>query len=367
MSLPKDDAATLSARWTEDVLLKRDVFSTVERGRFRDDAGEVDAVLRRLDQVPPWSYPLARHLFARERRALALARDLDVGPKLLWAGRQALVRGFIDGVALHLAKPHGDLAYFQSAKLALRKLHRAGICHNDLAKEQNWLRGSDGRAYVTDFQLAACFKTRSRLFRIAAYEDLRHLLKHKRSYAPSALTPMERKILARKSFVASIWLMTGKKVYQAITRGLFNFTDREGGGRRLVNDAPVLIELIRKNPDVRDTAIVAFADRRTGVGLYAFVEADKVALEKQLRSELAAAKGVKPPEHIQVVHALPRDAAGKPRTEILQLVAMNQLDLIEPLITSEVDRAFMKDILESRKNLRDRFNFESADMDRPSN
>jgi hypothetical protein len=367
MSLPKDDAAILSARWTEGVLLKRDVFSTVERGRFRDDAGEVDAVLRRLDQVPLWSYPLARHLFARERRALTLARDLDVGPKLLWAGRQALVRGFIDGVALHLAKPHGDLAYFRSAKLALRELHRAGICHNDLAKEQNWLRGSDGRAYVTDFQLAACFKTRSRLFRIAAYEDLRHLLKHKRSYAPQALTPMERKILARKSFVASIWLKTGKKVYQAITRGLFNFTDREGGGRRLVNDAPVLIELIRKNPDVRDTAIVAFADRRTGVGLYAFVEADEVALEKQLRSELSSVKGVKPPEHIQVVHALPRDAAGKPRTEILQLVAMNQVDLIEPLIKNEVDRAFLKDILESRKNLRDRFNFESADMDRPSN
>ena len=362
MSLPKDDAAILSARWSEGVLLKRDVFSTVERGRFRQDTGEVDAVLRRLDQVPVWSYPLARHLFARERRALALARDLDVGPKLLWAGRQALVRGFIDGVALHLAKPHGDLAYFRSAKLALRKLHRAGICHNDLAKEQNWLRGSDGRAYVTDFQLAACFKTRSRLFRIAAYEDLRHLLKHKRSYAADALTPMERKILARKSFVASIWLMTGKKVYQAITRGLFNFTDREGGGRRLVNDAPVLIDLIRKNPAVRDTAIVAFADRRTGVGLYAFVEADEVALEKQLRSDLAAAKGVRPPEHIQVVHALPRDAAGKPRTEILQLVAMNQLDLIEPLITSEVDRAFMKDILESRKNLRDRFNFESSEL-----
>src|SRR5205807_9140123 len=192
-----------------------------------------------------------------------------------------------------------------------------------------WLRGSDGRAYLTDFQLAACFTTRSRLFRIAAYEDLRHLLKHKRSYAPDALTPRERKILARKSFVASIWLATGKKVYRAITRGLFNFTDREGGGRRLVNDAPVLSDLIRKNPAVHDTAIVAFADRRTGVGLYAFVEAGQAGLEAQLRDELAAAKGPKPPEHIQVVQALPRDAARKPRTEILQLVAMNQLDLIE--------------------------------------
>jgi len=359
MSLPKDEAATLSARWIEGVLLKRDVFSTVERGRFLIDSGEVDAVLRRLDQVPWWSVGLARHLFARERKALTLAKGLNVGPELLWAGRRALVRGFIDGVALHLAKPHGDVAYFRSAKAALRRLHRAGICHNDLAKEQNWLRGADGRCYLTDFQLAACFKTRSRLFRIAAYEDLRHMLKHKRSYAPEALTPMERKILARKSAVARLWLMTGKKVYRAITRGIFNFTDREGGGRRLVNDVPVLVDLIRKNPEVRDTAIVAFADRKTGVGLYAFVEADKAALEGQLRRELAAAKGPKPPEHIQVVHALPRDAAGKPRTEILQLVAMNQLDLIEPMMNNDVDRAFLKDILEQRKNLRDRFNFEA--------
>jgi len=125
--------------------------------------------------------------------------------------------------------PWATSAYFRSAKQALRRLHRAGICHNDLAKEQNWLRGSDGRAYLTDFQLAACFKTRSRLFRTAAYEDLRHLLKHKRSYAPDALTASERKILARKSLVASVWLATGKKVYRAVTRGLFNFTDREGG------------------------------------------------------------------------------------------------------------------------------------------
>jgi len=362
MRPPKDDAEVLSARWIEGVLLKRDVFSTVERGRFRYEGSEVDAVLRRLDAVPWWSYVPARHLFSREKRALDLAKGLGVGPELLWAGQRALVRGFIDGVALHLAKPHGDLAYFRSAKAALHRLHRARICHNDLAKEQNWLVARGSRAYLTDFQLAACFGTRSRLFRIAAYEDLRHLLKHKRTYVPDALTPKERKILARKSLVASLWLMTGKKVYRAITRGLFNFTDREGGGRRLVNDAPVLADIIRRNPDVRDTAIVAFADRRTGVGLYAFVEADKATLERQLRNQLAAAKGPKPPEHIQVVHALPRDAAGKPRTEILQLVAMNQLDLIEPMMANDTDRAFLKDILEQRKNLRDRFNFETGDL-----
>src|SRR6266700_5764636 len=117
MNLPEDDAAILKARWSEGVLLKRDVFSTVERGRYRSETGEVDAVLRRLDEVPWWSFIPARHLFARERRALALAKGLHVGPELLWAGRQALVRGFIDGVALHLAKPTGDAGYFRSAKL----------------------------------------------------------------------------------------------------------------------------------------------------------------------------------------------------------------------------------------------------------
>ena len=66
------------------------------------------------------------------------------GPNCCGRAGSALVRGFIDGVALHLAKPHGDVAYFRSAKVALRRLHRAGICHNDLAKEQNWLRGRDG-------------------------------------------------------------------------------------------------------------------------------------------------------------------------------------------------------------------------------
>ena len=172
---------------------------------------------------------------------------------------------------------------------------------------------------------------------------------------------MERRILARKSAPARLWLMTGKKVYKAITRGVFNFTDREGGGRRLVNDAPVIRDVMLAHPDVRDVAIVAFADRRSGVGLYAFAESDRGDFEAALRDRLSAANAPKAPEHIQIVPRLPRDAGGKPRTEILQLVAMNQVDLIDPLLESDADRALMRPILDARKNLRDRFNFESAD------
>src|SRR5262249_4697810 len=88
----------IAGRWTPGIVLKRDLFSTVERGRFATAGGEVEAVLRRIDEVPRWTLAVARHLFARERRALANAGQLGVAPPLLFAGREVLVRGWIDGV-----------------------------------------------------------------------------------------------------------------------------------------------------------------------------------------------------------------------------------------------------------------------------
>jgi hypothetical protein len=339
----------LAGRWHSGVILKRDVFSTIERGRFRTEEGDVDAVLRRLDEVPWWSRPLAYALFRRERRALGIARPLGVAPPLLFDGRRFLVRGWIDGVPLHIAKPHGDGAYFRSAKAALRALHRAGIAHNDLAKEQNWLF-ANSRAFLTDFQLAACFRRRGFVFRLARYEDLRHLLKHKRRYVPDALTSAERRVLARKTLITRIWMATGKKVYYAITRGL-NFTDREGRGLRFVHEAPQIAAKLRSHPNVRDVTIVPYPDRRTGTGLYAFVEA--TASDVELLDFLGAAQ----PEHLQIVDALPRNALGEVRSEILELVAMNQLDLIDPLVKTDAERAIVGRIVSERRNLRDRFAF----------
>jgi hypothetical protein len=353
MALPQD----IAGRWRTSTVLKRDLLSTVERGRLVGDDGATEAVLRRIDEVPWWSFVLAYHLLARERRALARAGTLGIAPPLLLAGKRALVRGWIDGLPLHIAKPHGDVTFFRSAKAALHKLHRAGICHNDLAKEQNWLRGTDGQAYLTDFQLAMCFVRRGKLFRIAAYEDLRHLLKHKRRYAPDALTAAERRILARKSLPTRIWMATGKRIYYWVTRDLLHFTDREGGGPRLVHDAPRIAARLNAHPQVRETVVVAYPDRRAGTGLYAFVEGSAELNEQSLRQLLAADTAAKPPEHLQVIAELPRRASGEVRSEILQLVAMNQLDLIDPLIADEHERTLVAGIVAERRNLRDRFAF----------
>jgi hypothetical protein len=138
---------------------------------------------------------------------------------------------------------------------------------------------------------------------------------------------------------------------------LFNFTDREGGGPRLVNDAPLIAARLREHPAVRDVAIVAFPDRRAGTGLYAFVEAAPGLAERELRDFLTAKKGPAAPEHVQISAALPRNAAGAVRTEVLQLIAMNQVELIDNLVASDSERAVIARIVAERRNLRDRFAF----------
>lgn len=345
----------LQGRFRAGVVLKQDVFSTVERGHYRLPEGDAEAVLRRIDLVPWWSFGIARHFLHREARALAIAGALGIAPRLLFEGRRSLVRSWIEALPLQIARPHDDLGYFRSAKAALRALHRQRVTHNDLAKEQNWLRTPDGRAALTDFQLATHFSRRHALFRLAAYEDLRHLLKHKRRYAPGSITASERRILARKSWPTRIWMATGKRVYYWVTRGILNFTDREGGGPRLVNDAPVLTAHLKAHPGVRDAAIVAFPDRRTGTGLYAFVEAGQADNDGLIAA--LSRSDVKAPERLQVVPALPRRSDGAIRTDILQLVAMNQIDLIDPLIADDAERQVVARIVAERQNLRDRFAF----------
>jgi hypothetical protein len=342
----------LAGRWQTSVVLKRDVFSTVERGIFRGDGGDVPAVLRRLDQVPWWSKPLARHLFNRERRALASATPLGIAPPLIYADDRRLVRGYLPGSALKIAQPFGDRAYFRSARAALRALHRAGISHNDLAKEQNWLRSPDGRAFLLDFQLASVFRRRSWLFRMAAYEDLRHFLKHKRRYIPDAVTPAERRVLARKSLPTRIWMMTGKKIYMVITRGLLGFIDSEGGGARLAYDAPAIEAALKTFAHVRDAAVLDFPDRKSATGLYAFVEADAPLPEDDIRKQLVSAVGAERlPEFIQIADALPRRKDGVVRRDILRLISTNQVDLIEPLIASKQEWRITHRLVAGRKNL----------------
>ena len=106
---------------------------------------------------------------------------------------------------------------------------------------------------------------------------------------------------------------------------------------------------------MREAAVVAFPDRRTGTGLYAFVEAPPAVSERELIDHISDGLGSSiVPEQLQVVDELPRRASGEVRTEILQLVALNQIDLLDGLMATEDERANVARIVENRRNLRDR-------------
>jgi hypothetical protein len=220
------NAAMDAAPATEIRALKADSF-----GRIALMQGEAGRFIRRdLRHVPAWLRMPAWWLARREARALARVAMLPAMPRLLrWDGR-VLDRSYLAGDAMHLRPPRGDVAYFRAARRLLQQLHRAGIAHNDLAKEANWLVQADDSPGLIDFQLAVAGNPRSRFMRLLAREDLRHLLKHKRTYCAQALTPVERRLLARKSWLRQAWFASGKPVYRFVTRRLLRWEDNEGQG-----------------------------------------------------------------------------------------------------------------------------------------
>ncbi|MDH3748141.1 MAG: serine/threonine protein kinase [Gammaproteobacteria bacterium] len=208
-------------------LLKKDLF-----GEVRHLPGENGGtIVRDASKAKPWLRWLARALLRREANILAALDGLSGVPQLVAHSPKKLERTFIRGAPMHEARPR-DPAYFRRAAKALRKLHRAGIVHNDLAKEPNILVAEGQQPAFIDFQLAALCSERGRLFRALAYDDVRHLLKHKRTYCPDSLTQREKRILASPSIPARIWMKTGKRVYLFITRRLLGWADREGAADR---------------------------------------------------------------------------------------------------------------------------------------
>ncbi len=214
-----------------EALLKADLFGRVERGHS-SGGGEALLLVRRDTRAARcWVRWLARLLAAREARALRVLDGLDGVPRLVsWSGG-VLVRSWMAGEPMQRARP-ADPAWFEAAGALLDAVHARGVRHNDLAKEPNWLVRADGRPALVDFQLARCRRPGGRWAELERREDRRHLLKHKRSYCPEALTAEDRARLAQRSWPARWWRRSGKPVYLFVTRRLLGWADREGAGDR---------------------------------------------------------------------------------------------------------------------------------------
>ncbi len=207
--------------------LKKDLFGEVVLKSSKD--GPV--IVRDAGKARWWLRPIARNLLRREATALAALIDIDGVPQVIDIQRDCLIRSYLSGAPMHVAKPR-EAEWFVAAFRLLRRLHRAGVVHNDLAKEPNLLVRDDGSPAIIDFQLAAHSRKRGRLFRIAAYEDVRHLLKHKRTYRAGCLTRREQDILANPSPLSRVFMGTVKPLYMFVTRRIFGWSDREGARDR---------------------------------------------------------------------------------------------------------------------------------------
>src|SRR5262245_37563272 len=117
--------------------LKSDLFGTVTRVE-RQIGTELQLVVERdVRRSRWWLRPLAYRLAWREARALQALESIPGVPALhgFTAGR--LRRSWIEGMPMQLARP-SDARFFSDAFDLLRRLHRAGVAHDDLAKETNW-------------------------------------------------------------------------------------------------------------------------------------------------------------------------------------------------------------------------------------
>lgn len=330
----------------ETTVLKRDPFSETISGHFAD-APARRLAFRRLDRLPLWSRPIAQMLARREIRGLAAVQGIEGCPELLRADRRGLVRVWSEGTPLQLSRP-SEAFFYRDAKRLLREMRRRGVTHNDIAKPQNWLMRPDGGAAVIDFQLASVHRFRGPLFRTMAREDLRHLLKQKRAYAPDLLTPAERAMLARKALPTRIWMATGKRLYNFVTRRLLDWSDGEGTEDRIERNGPQIAAALKDAP-VTAHHVATYAVPGRGTGLYTFAETDLSPAE--LRALLPESLS----EKIQPCPTLPRDASGALRIDLLALIAANRLDEIEAIRLREPELAPEIDaLMAGRQNLTDR-------------
>lgn len=231
--------------WQVESVLKRDALGRVER--LRGPGGR--ALLRRVacGGRLPLSAWIARVLLRRERRALTALSGLEGVPveerddaaaavpgedgRVPRRG-EVLLRTWIDGVPLHRAEELAE-DFFEHLDELVEALHRAGVCHNDLHKEQNVLVGADGFPWLIDFQLASVHRRRGGLFASRVSDDLRHVQKHRRRYTRAGRGPesargeLGRGHGLRRGGVALLWRRTGKPLYNLVTRRLLRTRDGE--------------------------------------------------------------------------------------------------------------------------------------------
>lgn len=166
-----------------------------------------------------------------DEELLTEARSLETAAGIRPDPRRVHLRPFAEGEPLHRAEAL-PLDFFDLLERRVEELHAAGVCHNDLHKEQNVVVGPDGAPVLIDFQLATLHpRRRGRWFEARCRDDLRHVQKHRRRYTRDGRGPEELRVAEsarmRRRGIALLWMRTVKPVYRFVTRRILRTRDGE--------------------------------------------------------------------------------------------------------------------------------------------
>lgn len=216
--------------------LKRDGLGAI----WRVDLGiEGACVVRDWRAAPLPMQPLARLLAQRESRALEFLSDhrragvgwpsvTTVAGALIGRRGELLGRSFLDGTPLVDAE-RVALNYFDRLEELVKELHTAGVCHNDLHKEQNVLVRQNGQPALIDFQLASVHREESRAFRSRRADDLRHVGKMRARYERAGRPMTDGAPRRKRGGLSWVWRKTGKPLYNGLIHGLLGKPEGERG------------------------------------------------------------------------------------------------------------------------------------------
>ena len=218
------------------------------------------AVLRRLDEVPWWAAPVAHPPVQRgsgdalRRRGRCSASH----PTLLLRGPEP--------AGARLDRRRGA-AYRQArgrrSPISARPRPRCASCIAPASATTISPRSRTGCAAPTGAPTSPISSSPhpsgpQPLFRVAAYEDLRHLLKHKRRYAPEALTAAERACWRRRACrPVSGWRPASRSTTDHARHSSASSTAR-AAGRGWCTMRRSIAARLKTHPQVRDAAVVAY-------------------------------------------------------------------------------------------------------------
>jgi RIO-like serine/threonine protein kinase len=212
-------AADLHEAAASRTVLKRGRLGTLSRISGHGVDGTITRLFERDTRSALFGLrAVARRLAAREARILTSLAGVPGVPRLAgWDGR-CLRRSWLEGAPLQPAQPL-HRAYFREALRLLRRLHSAGITHNDLARSASWLLTEKVRPALPDFRHARQTRYRGKRFRALAYADLRDLLELKRQHWWHGLTARERALLARQGpWLEQLWLRLVRPAARTLRR-----------------------------------------------------------------------------------------------------------------------------------------------------